>query len=121
MKKLFSLLAIIVLVAVSNCTQIPENNDPILGIWLKTPTEQSKTAETQKENWIFNDAYLGRYQRFVSGQLSFETDFRWSNDDGIYTIFYGVEGMPEIIVELNQSGSPEQLEETTGAIFAIRE
>ncbi|KPM30627.1 Hypothetical protein I595_3121 [Croceitalea dokdonensis DOKDO 023] len=122
MKKLLSLMAVMVLIAVSNCTQIPENNDPILGIWSKLPTSIIEKQENiEREEWIFNDVYLGRYRRYSQQQVSLETDFKWSKEDGLYTLDYTAPEMPVHLVKLNRDGTPEKLEEVTGAIFAIRE
>ena len=123
MKKLFSLLFIVLIIAVSNCTDIPENNDPILGIWTRTDfiSEESKSSSTTKEEWIFNDVYLGRYQRYSNNTLAFYTDFKWSNDDGIYTITYSGTDIQEVNVSLEVSNNPETLALEDGAVFATRE
>ncbi|MEM8845668.1 MAG: hypothetical protein AAFY00_04415 [Bacteroidota bacterium] len=123
MKKLFSLLFIVLIIAVSNCTDIPENNDPILGIWTRTDfiSEESKSSSTTKEEWIFNDVYLGRYQRYSNNTLAFYTDFKWSNDDGVYTITYSGTDIQEVSVSLEVSNNPETLALEDGAVFATRE
>ena len=122
MKKLFSLLFIVLIIAVSNCTDIPENNDPILGIWIRTvnPSEDSKSS-TLKEEWIFNDVYLGRYQRYTNNTLTFYTDFKWSNDNDSYTITYSGTDIEEVTVSLEVSNEPETLALEDGAVFATRE
>lgn len=123
MKKLFSLLFIILIVAVSNCTDIPENNDPILGIWVSQAltTENSRTIPASKEEWIFNDVYLGRYQRYENNALTFYTDFKWSNEDGNYTIIYTGTDIEEVTVSLEVTNEPEILALEDGAVFATRE
>nr|WP_298999830.1 hypothetical protein [uncultured Allomuricauda sp.] len=122
MKKLFSLLLIVLIIAVSNCTDIPENNDPILGIWARTATlsEDSK-SQNLKEEWIFNDVYLGRYQRYSNNTLTFYTDFKWSNENGVYTITYSGTDIEEVTVNLEESNQPEILALEDGAVFATRE
>ena len=123
MKKLFSLLFIVLIIAVSNCTDIPENNDPILGIWIRTDisSENSRSTNSIKEEWIFNDVYLGRYQRYDNNTLAFYTDFKWSNEDGIYTIIYSGTDIEEVTVSLEVSNEPETLALEDGAVFATRE
>ncbi|MEM0932836.1 MAG: hypothetical protein AAF575_11120 [Bacteroidota bacterium] len=123
MKKLFSLLFIVLIIAVSNCTDIPENNDPILGIWIRTTsaTEDSKSTDLTKEEWIFNDVYLGRYQRYSGNTLVFYTDFKWSTEDGTYTIVYSGTDIEEVTVNLEESNEPETLSLENGAVFATRE
>ncbi|MDT0608080.1 hypothetical protein [Croceitalea rosinachiae] len=123
MKKFFSLLAIVTLISVSNCTRIPENNDPVLGIWSKTQINslEGKQESTQKEEWIFNDAYLGRYHFYLGESLTFYTDFRWSSDAGVYSITYNEEELQDTEVIMNISEEHEQLEFADGGVFAIRE
>ncbi|NQZ45119.1 MAG: hypothetical protein HRT65_12480 [Flavobacteriaceae bacterium] len=119
MKKFFSFLAIITLIAVSNCTQVPENDDPVLGIWAKSAIAAQDTNE--REEWIFNDAFLGRYQRYVDNELTFYTDFSWSETDGMYTVTYKGTDIPTASIVLNAQEKIEQLEYTNGEVFAYRE
>ncbi|GLU43985.1 hypothetical protein [Allomuricauda sp. NBRC 101325] len=123
MKKLFSLLSIIAILAVSNCSEIPENNDPILGIWAKTEisTSTDKGSSTTREEWIFNDVYLGRYQSYSDSKLLFYTDFKWSEDNGIYTIIYGDPQVQDITVSMQKAEQPEILTLENGSVFATRE
>ncbi|MEW2923181.1 MULTISPECIES: hypothetical protein [Flavobacteriaceae] len=123
MKKLFSLLSIIGIIAISNCSRIPENNDPILGIWAKTEssTLNGKSTESTREEWIFNDVYLGRYQSYSNSKLVFYTDFKWSQENGVYTIIYGDPQVEDITVSLEQSNDPEILALENGSVFATRE
>ncbi len=123
MKKLFSLLSIVCIITVSNCTSIPENNDPILGIWVRHSTSQDsdKGNQTTREEWIFNDVYLGRYQSYSNSKLTFYTDFRWTEKDGLYTITYSEEEIVDVIVSLENTNDPETLSLENGAVFATRE
>jgi len=123
MKKLFSLLSIIGIVAISNCTSVPENHDPILGIWAKTesPRVEDKSSNTVREEWIFNDVYLGRYQRYSNSELIFYTDFKWSQENGTYSITYGDPQVTDITVSLEKAKEPEVLTLDNGSVFATRE
>ena len=123
MKKLFSLLSIIGIVAISNCSRIPENNDPILGIWARTQisTLEDKSAESTREEWIFNDVYLGRYQSYSNSKLVFYTDFKWSVDNGTYTIIYGDPQVTDVTVSMEKANEPEILTLENGSVFATRE
>ncbi|MDC6362584.1 MULTISPECIES: hypothetical protein [Flavobacteriaceae] len=123
MKKLFSLLSIIGIVAISNCSRIPENNDPILGIWAKTQTStiEGKGSSTAREEWIFNDVYLGRYQSYSNSKLIFYTDFKWSEENGTYTIIYGDPQVTDITVSLEHTSDPEVLTLENGSVFATRD
>lgn len=123
MKKMLSFLAIVSIIAVSNCTDIPENNDPILGIWVRTdsPSENDKSTSVTKEEWIFNDVYLGRYQSYSGSNLVFYTDFQWSEENGRYTIIYSGTNIETVNVSLEEANSPETLALQNGDVFAIRE
>lgn len=123
MKKFFSFMALVAIISASNCTRIPENNDPVLGVWSKTQIASTADKQTmvQKEEWIFNDAYLGRYHQYSNETIIFQTDFKWSSSDGIYAISYGEEQLQDIEVIMNMSGEPEQLEFEDGNILAQRE
>lgn len=123
MKKFFSLLAILAIIAVSNCSEIPENNDPILGIWSKSEilSLDGKNENEVREEWIFNDAYLGRYHSYTNDDLEFYTDFSWSLENETYTIIYTGTDIPNAEVNLEEAVKPEQLELENGNIFALRE
>ena len=51
MKKIFSFFAIIAIIAFSNCSQLEENNDPIIGIWTNLSTN---TASSKEEKTIYS-------------------------------------------------------------------
>ena len=123
MKKLFSLLSIVGIIAISNCTRVPDNHDPILGIWAKTESFslEGKSANTTREEWIFNDVYLGRYQRYSNSELIFYTDFKWSQENGNYSIIYGDTQLTDITVSLEKAKEPEVLTLDNGSVFATRE
>ena len=124
MKKLFSFLAIIGIILVSNCSRIPENNDPVIGIWanieVKNQSETSKS--TIRQEWIFNDVYLGRYHSYTNEQRDELTDFKWTEDDGVYTLSYpGITNKPDDIVTMIGTKKGTILEDTSGQTLATRE
>lgn len=119
MKKLLCLLAIIAIVSVSNCSRVPENNDPIIGIWTKV--EVNAENETLKQEWIFNDVYLGRYHLYSNNVLEVKTDFGWSEEKGTYTISYPGTDMPRDVVSMKMSQEMEVLEDRQGNILAQRQ
>ena len=122
MKKLFSLLTIVILISASNCSKIPENNDPVLGIWAKIEIEETSEDEsTDREEWIFNDAYLGRYQQYEGNTITFYTDFGWTVENGVYTIEYRGVDIEAQRVMLVKSDNPETLAYENGGHFATRE
>ncbi|MCG2459660.1 hypothetical protein K8352_02755 [Flavobacteriaceae bacterium F89] len=123
MKRLLSLLALVMLVLSANCTRIAENNDPIIGIWSKTDnTVANKSSEPSSlQEWIFNDAYLGRYHKYIDKKLEFKTDFKWSRDGDVYIISYpGTDLTDDIVTMENTSDGITVLQETE-EILAIRE
>ena len=121
MKRLFSFLAILAIISVSNCSEIPENNDPVLGIWSNTEAISESDETPVAEEWIFNDVYLGRYHRYSKNEIVVQTDFRWEVEDGVYTITYHLEEMLQVNVLLKQSTASDQLELQNGEVFAVRQ
>ncbi len=122
MKKFLSLVALLVIITVSNCTQIPENNDPILGIWsIANLTTRTTENMSERQEWIFNDAFLGRHHQYMGNEINFITDFKWQVNNGIYTIDYNAQELEDIQVIMNANGEPEQLELVSGETFAVRE
>lgn len=123
MKKIYALMAIVAILLASNCSRIPENNDPVIGIWSKVAVMQSQENGqlTVRQEWIFNDVYLGRYQRYEGKTLTFKTDFKWTTQDGIYTVSYPGTDMPKVQVVRKDSPEGEVLEDTEGEIIASRE
>ncbi len=116
-------MAIIAIILASNCSRVPDNNDPIIGIWAKT--DIINTSETERQNhrqeWIFNDVYLGRYHSYNGNTLDVKTDFSWTIDNGVYTISYPGTDMPNEMVSLKQSVEGKILEDIQGNILARRE
>ncbi len=124
MKRLFSFLAIIGIILASNCSRIPENNDPVIGIWSNTKIESTNKAEKQttRKEWIFNDAYLGRFHEYQNNSIAVLTDFKWAEDNGTYTISYpGLENKTDDIVIMIESETASTLKDAQGNILATRE
>lgn len=124
MKKLFSFLAIIGIILASNCSRIPENNDPVIGIWsnIEVQSESETSKLTVRQEWIFNDAYLGRYHSYNNGQKDAVTDFRWTEANGVYTLSYpGIENKSDDIVTMIGTEQGTILEDTKGHTLATKE
>ncbi|MEQ8220037.1 MAG: hypothetical protein RH981_17495 [Arenibacter sp.] len=124
MKKLFSFLAIIGILLASNCTRITENNDPVIGIWSHISTDGSATQKqdvTVRQEWIFNDAYLGRYHTYHNKNLTVISDFKWVHKDSIYVISYPGLDKEEDKVLMTESDNGIILADTEGNVLAIRE
>ncbi|NJB72595.1 hypothetical protein GGR42_003086 [Saonia flava] len=121
MKRLLSLLAIISLFFASNCSRIPENNDPVLGIWSNKAVQLTTNKNSERLEWIFNDAYLGRYHRYNGNIVEMQTDFKWVQENGTYTISYPGTNLADDIVILKESAIGTVLEDNTGTILAKRE
>ncbi|WP_430906306.1 hypothetical protein [Maribacter sp. 2-571] len=123
MKKIFSLFAILGIILASNCSRIPENDDPIIGYWEKVDIQTTSQTNKQKvlQKWTFNDAYLGRYNHEINAKETLRTDFKWSEDQGTYTISYPGTDLPDQKVTLQQSDKGEEiLKDAQGTIVAIR-
>ncbi|MCK5346395.1 MAG: hypothetical protein KAJ23_11615 [Maribacter sp.] len=123
MKKLFSFIAIIGIILASNCSRIPENNDAVIGIWANTSslTNSESSKSSIRFEWIFNDAYLGRYHVLEDGNIVVETDFKWTQEDGIYTISYPGMDKADDLVSMEESEEGTVLQDAKGTILAIRE
>lgn len=123
MKKFFSFLTIIGIIIASNCSRIPENNDPVIGIWsdIEVQTTAKSGNQTIRQEWIFNDAYLGRYHSYTGGKLEVITDFGWSETDGLYTITYPGLERENDIVKMTESKDQTVLQDIDGNVLAIRE
>ncbi|MFD2605536.1 hypothetical protein ACFSSG_08550 [Euzebyella marina] len=124
MKKLFSLLGIVAIVLASNCSRIPENNDEVIGIWTDVEVKAASTTakqQTIRQEWIFNDAYLGRYHEKTNGSITFKTDFKWSMEDNVYTITYPGTDMPEEHVSMQSVSGSSVLADAQGNTFATKE
>ncbi len=123
MKKLISLMAILAIIFASNCSRIPENNDPVIGIWSRVETQDISAVgkQTVREEWIFNDAYLGRYHRYNGAGLEIKTDFGWEQEDGIYTIKYPGLDVPNHYVSMEETAEGVMLQERDGNVLAHRE
>ena len=108
--------------SLTNCTKATVNNDPVIGIWSRSEIQDQPAGKTVlREEWIFNDAYLGRYHRYSGVQLEAKTDFRWEAESGVYTIEYpGLDKEADVVTIVN---SPEGtlLEDMQGAVLAHRE
>lgn len=123
MKRLFSLTAILAIIIASNCSRIPENNDPVIGIWTKTELFNNGTSGKQSlhKEWIFNDAYLGRYEEYAGSNLVLKTDFKWKEAAEVYTISYPGTNLIPVKVQMKESPDGIALEDTNGNILAVRE
>jgi hypothetical protein len=123
MKKLFSFVALVGIIFVSNCSRIPENNDPVIGVWtrLEVQTISASEKHTIRREWIFNDAYLGRFHRIEDGKIVIKTDFKWKLEDGKYSISYPGIDRPTDIVILKAAPERSLLERIDGFQLAARE
>lgn len=121
MRTLFN--GILLCILISSCSKIETNDDPVIGIWehnVKAATNSNKMV-VDKEEWIFNDVYLGRFHGYNNGEVTYLTDFKWSVDGNIYTISYPGTDFPDdqaILVE-NEDGA--HLKRLTGDTLAVRQ
>ncbi|GGD76024.1 hypothetical protein [Maribacter cobaltidurans] len=121
MKSLFSSLLLLLLLV--SCSKIEENNDPVIGIWkndVKSAMNNNKMV-IDKEEWIFNDVYLGRFHGYRNDEVTYLTDFKWTIDGNIYTISYPGTDFPEDRVQMIEEDSITYLTYLSGKPFAIRQ
>lgn len=122
MKRSFSSLIILMVVFLVSCSKIPENTDPVLGIWFKAGTTSAENqGPDTKEEWIFNDAYLGRYQVYENQSVTFYTDFQWEQKNGLYTISYPGTEKPDQDARMTMIDEQEVLQHENGDVLAIRQ
>ncbi len=122
MKKVFSFFAIIGILLASNCTRITENNDPVIGIWSHLSADGGTTQkQTLRQEWIFNDAYLGRYHTYQNKKLTIISDFKWVRKDSLYFISYPGLEKEEDVVLMTESENGVILADNDGNVLAIRE
>lgn len=116
------LLIVALTTSLNSCSEIPENNDPVIGIWARTGLSDGSTQKSsEREEWIFNDAYLGRYHRYEGLNITLLTDFSWSEELGVYTINYpGLDRESEQVI-IRQKSDGITLETLKGEILAHRE
>lgn len=121
MRTLFN--GVLLFILISSCSKIETNDDPVIGIWehnVKAATNSNKMV-VDKEEWIFNDVYLGRFHGYNNGEITYLTDFKWTVDGDIYTISYPGTDFPNdqaILVE-NEDGT--HLKRLTGDTLAIKQ
>ncbi len=123
MKRIFSLAAILAIIFASNCTRIPDNNDPVIGIWYQSELKEVSSTERYnvRKEWIFNDAYLGRFHTYEGNIISFKTDYQWVQNDGVYTISYPGTDMPPAVVHMKKGDQGMVLEDDNGNVLATKE
>lgn len=123
MKKFTLFMAMAVLLTIFACSKIAENNDPVIGIWSNEAisAKTSTKGPSGRQEWIFNDAYLGRYHGYEGHEIKVQTDFKWKKTDDVYIISYPGTDFEEDIVTMEESEEGIILLEIQGEILAIRE
>ena len=122
MKQSFSSLILILVVLLTSCSKVSENTDPVLGTWYKLGTQSPGTQDVNsKEEWIFNDAYLGRYHIYENNTVIFLTDFQWEQKDGRYSISYPGTELPQQQARMVMMNEQEILQDDEGEVLAIRQ
>lgn len=123
MKKFTFFMAMAVLMTIFACSQIAENNDPVIGIWTDKAINASTSTKgpVGRQEWIFNDAYLGRYHGYENHQIKIQTDFRWKKTDDVYIISYPGTDFQDDIVTMEEYEEGIILLEIEGEILAVKE
>jgi hypothetical protein len=122
MRKILVLPLLFLLVLGAGCSEIPENDDPVIGVWaqLQAPKEAS-AKHMDREEWIFNDAYLGRYHRYQGNEITVSSDFQWESANGVYTISYPGLAKGADQVTIKESAGTTLLVDLEGQVLAYRE
>lgn len=123
MKRVYALCSLVfVLSFPAGCSEIPENDDPVIGIWAQTRApEDSGAKHLERVEWIFNDAYLGRYHVYEGSDITVSSDFQWEARGTVYTIQYPGLKKVEDVVQIKQSAEGIVLIDRDGNILAFRE
>lgn len=116
------LLVVLGLTLAIGCSKVPENNDPVIGIWsLEKPITGTTEKGILREEWIFNDVYRGRYHRYEGSEITLKNDFQWESRQGFYHINYpGLDKQADVVQIVLHEGS-ERLQNPEGTILAERE
>lgn len=106
-----------------SCSSIPENNDPVLGIWtIEFDTaESSKRATSDKREWIFNDIFRGRYHYYQNQEIVIENDFGWSSQNDVYTIEYIGTDLPDDVFTIQEVDGVDKMMDSRGQVIGVRE
>ncbi|APQ17422.1 hypothetical protein [Maribacter hydrothermalis] len=119
----YVLSCLVLLVLVTSCSKIEQNNDPIVGIWkhtVKTATNLNKMV-VDNEEWIFNDVFLGRFHGYKSGKVVYQTDFKWSVNGNIYIVSYPGTDFPDDFVKIKETDEGTVLMRIEGKVFAEKQ
>ena len=102
-----------------NCSTIETTDDPILGIWVnELQSELIIEGEiVTEEEWIFNDIFKGRFHGYRNGEVVYEMDYRWTIENGVYTLVYNGGELNEITFRMED----EVLRALKGSVIAFRE
>ena len=115
-------LVLINLLVFFSCSKIVVSDDPILGVWC-IEFEVQKSIDTitlDKREWIFNDAFLGRYHYYENEQILIANDFIWSFDNDRYTVKYLGTDLPDDIFTIRINEDAEQMIDITGQVIGKR-
>ncbi|MEE9361520.1 MAG: hypothetical protein V3U92_02870 [Cellulophaga sp.] len=122
MKRMILNIAVASILLNVTCSKPTENNSPIIGAWSnKGATKLNATkTESNKQEWIFNDAYLGRYNNYSNQELIFKTDFKWEYKNELYTISYPGTDLPTNTVHIERKTENIILLNERDEIFATK-
>jgi hypothetical protein len=122
MRRLSTLFLLVVMTSLGSCSEAPENNDPVIGIWGQTQAPKDLSVKhMERVEWIFNDAFLGRYHLYQGEELVVQTDFQWNQRGGVYTIHYPGLKKVEDVVKIKESQEGVMLVDLGGSVLAYRE
>ena len=122
MQRFRTLILVVIITALGSCSEVPENNDPVIGIWGQTQAPEDASAKhMERVEWIFNDVFLGRFHLYQGNELVVETDFQWEQRGGVYTIHYPGQKKVEDGVMIKETQEGTILVDLGGNVLAYRE
>jgi hypothetical protein len=102
-----------------SCSEVETADDPILGIWMNQlqSTIIIEGENVDEQEWIFNDLYKGRFHGYKYGQVVYEMDYNWTNENGTYTLTYNAGELNAITFIMED----EILRAVEGQVVAFRD
>ena len=122
MQRFSTLILVVILTALGSCSEVPENDDPVIGVWAQTQAPKDASAKHMEHvECIFNDVFLGRYHLYQGDELVVESDFQWEQRGGVYTIHYPGLKKVEDVVKIKETQEGTLLVDLGGNVLAYRE
>ena len=102
-----------------SCSEVETTDDPILGIWMNELQNELiiEGENITDQECIFNDLYKGRFHGYRNGEIVYEMDYTWTNENGVYTLAYNAGELNTITFKMENT----ILRAIEGEVVAFRE